>query len=197
MTRRAVVLPRGRGRWAAADGIAASRSVPFGCLTCFAKVELLHFSERLGQNSDEHCRLVRYSSSTPSSCLDLSGDIPRSPEPHFRVCLGTYADISFRQQFTSVSTCLHVCEGAQTRRALDARALTKFHVQLGRASVATVARAAHVVQEVGRESRALHPDAAARVGLSLLIHELGQTQMAVPPIPSLLQLPPSAFSARV
>jgi len=57
------------------------------------------------------------------SLFDLvgQGDLnPRQPEPHLRHCLGTSADISFRQQFTSVSTCPHMCESALIRRALDA-----------------------------------------------------------------------------
>src|SRR5437763_7309488 len=45
---------------------------------------------------------------------------PRVPEPHLRVYLGTYADVSFRQQFTSVPTCPHMRENARIRRALDA-----------------------------------------------------------------------------
>ncbi len=52
------------------------------------------------------------------------GDLnPRPPEPHLRLCLGTSADISFRQQFTSVWTCPHMCENTRIRRALDARAV--------------------------------------------------------------------------
>ena len=41
---------------------------------------------------------------------------------HLRVCLATYADISFRQQFTSVWTCPDLCESARSRHALDLRA---------------------------------------------------------------------------
>src|SRR5205823_334047 len=49
------------------------------------------------------------------------GDLnPRPPEPHLRVCLGTYADISFPEHLTSVPTCLHIRENARSRRALDA-----------------------------------------------------------------------------
>ena len=45
------------------------------------------------------------------------GDLnPRPPEPHFRVCLGTYADISFPEHLTSVRTCPHACENARIRR---------------------------------------------------------------------------------
>jgi hypothetical protein len=42
--------------------------------------------------------------------VDRDGAYPRPPEPHWRVCLGTYADISFSEHVTAVRTCPHMCE---------------------------------------------------------------------------------------
>src|SRR5438105_1264738 len=45
---------------------------------------------------------------------------PRPPEPHLRVYLGTYADISCPEHVTSVSSNPRMCESARIRRAIDA-----------------------------------------------------------------------------
>jgi Uma2 family endonuclease len=55
----------------------------------------------------------------------------RPPECDLRVGLGTYADISFQEQFTSVRPCPHTFESVRIRHALDVRAADSVPAPLG------------------------------------------------------------------